>query len=305
LSRTLNLTCAGFLGASRLLSVLMPLSSGLMSDTAGGTAQPILHVPTGDGAVVLSMFAIVTWEHDGSTYALRWRNRNPLSVYRQCYFYRIAECFYGFPHPTPVPVPSDAPTIPCKPSKLLVHPLNVLEEGSSGRFYNFENEDFLYEAPTYRHLLVQDSGPLRFYDLNMEHATSETNIEMVRASDVRIYSLKTEGAWRDITEGSPKGDHNPDVALWLRNCSDVLVSSWGGNGRPRLAGSSYPPGFAQYPPSLIRVEDSCPITFANLVDQFQFAPDDDWNFVYDKYGGVEKLTAHCERPVLYKRDHCH
>ena len=98
-------------------------------------------------------------EHDGSTYALRWRNRNPLSVYRQCYFYHITECFYGFLI-TPVPVPSNTPTIPCKPSAILAHPLNImLEGGSPGRFYNFENEDFLYEAPTYRHLLVEDSGP--------------------------------------------------------------------------------------------------------------------------------------------------
>jgi hypothetical protein len=42
----------------------------------------------------------------------------------------------------------------------------VLSDGAAGHFYNFENEDFLYEAPEYRHLLVRNtSGPLRFYNM--------------------------------------------------------------------------------------------------------------------------------------------
>ena len=48
----------------------------------------------------------------------------------------------------------------------MVHPLIVLSDGAAGHFYNFENEDFLYEAPEYRHLLVRNtSGPLRFYNM--------------------------------------------------------------------------------------------------------------------------------------------
>ena len=38
-----------------------------------------------------------------------------------------------------------------------------------------------------------------------------------------------------------------------------------------------------------------------LVDQFQFAPDDDWNFVFEQHADAHTLTAHCERPVLYGR----
>jgi hypothetical protein len=65
-----------------------------------------------------------------------------------------------------VPVPYTAPTIPCAPQAALAHPLIVLADGAAGHFYNFENEDFLYEAPQYRHLLVKNtSGPLRFYNM--------------------------------------------------------------------------------------------------------------------------------------------
>ena len=65
-----------------------------------------------------------------------------------------------------MPVPASSPTIPCRPQADLAHPLNILGDGAAGHFYNFENEDFLYEAPLYRHLLVQDTvGPLRFYNM--------------------------------------------------------------------------------------------------------------------------------------------
>ena len=55
-------------------------------------------------------------------------------------FYRICECFFGFPNPTPVP--HENATIPCKPNATLSHSLNLLDNGASGKFYNFENEDF-------------------------------------------------------------------------------------------------------------------------------------------------------------------
>ena len=92
------------------------------------------------------------------------------------------------------------------------------------------------------------------------------------------------------------------VGLWVRNCTGVQLTSFGGNMRPMASGSAYPPGYAQRPPSILRVEDSRALLLANLVDQFQFAPDDDWNFVYERVGEAETLTAHCERPVLFTRE---
>jgi hypothetical protein len=63
--------------------------------------------------------------------------------------------------PRPVGVYNDThsairtPTIACKPSAIMAHPLNTIS--GSIKAYNFENEDFLYEAPDYRHLLVADN----------------------------------------------------------------------------------------------------------------------------------------------------
>jgi hypothetical protein len=41
-------------------------------------------------------------------------------------------------------------------AKALGHPLNVIRGSIAA--YNFENEDFLYEQPGYRHMLVVGSA---------------------------------------------------------------------------------------------------------------------------------------------------
>ena len=39
-----------------------------------------------------------------------------------------------------------------------------------------------------------------------------------------------------------------------------------------------------------------------MVDQFQFQPDNNWNFILDVGQDRQQvLTASCERPVLYER----
>ena len=76
--------------------------------------------------------------------------------------------------------------------------------------------------------------------------------------------------------------------------------SHGGNARPPKTGSSYPAGFAQYPPSLYRITNvSRDVVLTNLVDQFQFPPESEWNMVYSDSGGGF-LTPQCDRPALYK-----
>eukprot|EP01043_Picozoa_sp_COSAG02_P029316 COSAG02_NODE_1819_length_10773_cov_6.699550_1_plen_639_part_00 len=133
LSNTLVMEQGGALaliGVSRTLSVLMPISDGIGSSE---TPLPLLSVTNPDDRIVLTMFTMVTWEHLDNTWALDWRNHNHRSTYRQNYFYRITECLYGFPHPTPVPVRN--PTMPCKPEASLLHPLNRI--AGSIRAYNF------------------------------------------------------------------------------------------------------------------------------------------------------------------------
>ena len=54
-------------------------------------------------------------------------------------------------------------------------------------------------------------------------------------------------------------------------------------------GKSYPSNFKQYPPSLYRIENTCPFTATNLVDQISFPKDNMWNFVYEYHDGGSKM----------------
>eukprot|EP01050_Picozoa_sp_SAG11_P018687 SAG11_NODE_2865_length_2891_cov_1.325931_2_plen_318_part_00 len=306
ISRTLNMTAGGattIIGVARHLSVLMAASDGLVKDAAESTdgSAPILRVSNADARMLLSMFTIVTWEHLANTWALDWHNHNAKSVYRQNYFYRITECLYGFAPNGSVssPVPVRHPTMPCRPLAVLKHPLNVVSGSIAA--YNFENEDFLYEDPKYRHMVVRDNLPtdqVSFYQANFEHASSEANMEIKNAHNVAIYAFKSEGEWNDLIAHG--GQHSPCVSVWIHNSSSVQIFSHGGNARPPASGTKYPPKLAQYPPSLYRITgDSCNVTLTNLVDQFQFGGFD-WNMVYDE-AGATYLTPPCDRPALYMR----
>ena len=75
------------------------------------------------------------------------------------------------------------------------HPLNLLENGASGKFYNFENEDFLYEAPEYRHLLVEHGNEFCLVE-QVGKAEVEATVKRWRAadSDVRILKFQRDAA---------------------------------------------------------------------------------------------------------------
>lgn len=110
--------------------------------------------------------------------------------------------------------------------------------------YMVHFEDSTSEAATYRHVQVSQLGShlVEFYHLNTEHAESDANTEIADTSaTVRIYGLKSEGRY---------------AALWvhsLRPGADVTLYGYGGNACPFPATSSYPAGFLQVPPSLMRV----------------------------------------------------
>jgi len=95
---------------------------------------------------------------------------------------------------------------------------------------------------------------------NFEHASSEANAEFRNASNIFVYSLKSEGEWRDLIYHGAL--NNPGVALWVRNCSEVQllparlflcfcaiyhavqvnIFSFGGNARAMATGRTYPQG---------------------------------------------------------------
>jgi hypothetical protein len=71
-----------------------------------------------------------------------------------------------------------------------------------GAFYSYaSDEDILYTAHTYRHVLIQGltgvatpTSRLRFYFMNVEHTNAEANVEVLDSSFVDIYSSKGEGS---------------------------------------------------------------------------------------------------------------
>ena len=306
ISRTLTLAPGGataLLGVARTFSVLMAASDGLVKDAAGSPdgAAPILRVTEPSARIVISMFTIVTWEHLSNTWALDWQNHNPLSVYRQGYFYRITECLYNFnPNGTVVnAVPSRTPTMPCRPLAVLVrlpwaffgpgflphipclrfegaggqhlwwllllcgriafcssfsmvfflssiaegpthlslalccagellfalpsawcavclscvaqaHPLNVISGSISA--YNFENEDFLYEAPKYRHMLVQNNRPTDRVTFYQAGQSQTINMLLFTPSSLPSSSTHME---RHGKEGM-QGINAPSSCAWRR-----------------------------------------------------------------------------------------
>jgi hypothetical protein len=64
---------------------------------------------------------------------------------------------------------------------------------------------------------LDSDGKLR---RNFEHASSEANAEFQSSSNLHVYSFKSEGEWRDLIYHGAL--NNPGVALWVRNCSQVL-----------------------------------------------------------------------------------
>ena len=272
------------IGVARTASVLMPTSHGFGgSSSAGSSPQPLILVPDADGHTVVAYLTGALWESQDSVYAMQWNNHNHLSAWRQNYFYRTTECLYGFPHPTAEP--QRTPTMPCAAAATMHHPLLVVS--GSGKFYNAENEDFLYEAPSYRHMLVARNAPsdrVHFYQGNFEHASSATNMEVLNAHNVHLYSFKTEN---DMYGGHTEFG----LGLMITNSRGVRVYGHGGNAMPSTGESN----------ALYLIENSTDVRIINVVPQHEFEhdPTRSNSLIFDKTtnGGVR--TPECSRPALY------
>jgi hypothetical protein len=128
-------------------------------------------------------------------------------------------------------------------------PFAEISGAGGGRWYETYNCKHENQGSGYRHLLVANTTePLRFYQLNPEHARPgsvtraggpEPQIELRNVSDVSIYGLKAEGNY---------------PALWILDSERVRVTGYGGN-------ASAIPGQA-----IIRVARSRDFSAANLVD---------------------------------------
>jgi hypothetical protein len=171
----------------------------------------------------------------------------------------------------------------------------------AGNFYVFHSEDCCHVSASYRHLLVTGAGPNRFYHLNTEHAIADANTEIRGATDVQIYGFKCEGWF---------------VGIWIRDSTNVLLSGYGGNACPKGPFE----GFANYTPSIFRVEQSSNITLANLISYntkstlggaaagspsaagvIKCLDPDQWLTVFESFAGKNTTTRPLDRPVLWTR----
>ena len=146
LSRTLVLSRdhGALVGVGRTSSVLVAGSSSLH-------AGPVLRV-VGRGFVLFQVEYVTLWQIP-DVWLLDWQTST--GFWRQAHGYRTCDLFSETPPPKVGPSCAGYPSELRAKSVELDRPLSVIIGG--GRFYTFYIEDWHYQGPNYRHLLVDGS----------------------------------------------------------------------------------------------------------------------------------------------------
>ena len=133
-------------------------------------------------------------------------------------------------------------------------PLNLMVGHGGGQFYNFYQENWDSQGPAYRHLLVNGTDTRwSCYHCNTEHSQGEANLEISGTTGaIKIHGFKAEGNYAQV---------------WVRDATSFWLQGYGGNASPFPFNCTYPPGYAQYPPSLLRVERTQRLLIANVITQ--------------------------------------
>jgi hypothetical protein len=186
-----------------------------------------------DELTVVSGLSLLVWRHLNRTFACEWLAAN--GIWRRAHTNRVD-------------------FTPNRPMAYYNRPLNTISDRGGGSFYNFYQENWDGQGPLYRHLLVNHtSGALSCYHCNTEHSQGEANLEIVGATGpVRIYGFKGEGNYAQI---------------WVRDSTDFFLGGYGGNASPFPFRCQYPPGFANYTPSILRLENVSRAVLGNLIVQ--------------------------------------
>eukprot|EP01052_Picozoa_sp_SAG31_P030712 SAG31_NODE_3174_length_4587_cov_7.232843_2_plen_1013_part_00 len=270
LGRTLTLQPGNRLvGLGQTLSVLMPLTTGLLGGGNSTHPQPLVRTTEGVAAT-LAFIGLVSWWHL-PVFTLEWRSKGGL--WRSNYETRVCECLWLSDYSNR--------TNTCQLAMKLSHPKTLVQ--GTGSFVNYvSDEDILMtDHVFYRHLLAKNLGShsnpadrLRFYELNLEHGQSQANMEVNNASHVDIYGVKLEGS---------------TPILWIRDSYEISLFGMGGsgdsfpncdssqNGTRRFAGRplcplrlrwdyNIPDDFEHYNFSTIRVERTPKYRLVNLIN---------------------------------------
>lgn len=129
-------------------------------------------------------------------YALRWRaGRN--SVVRNVY---------------PIREPSHPHGV------AMGHPMVKIDHTGGGKWFNNVLLHWWDQSPSYRHLLIENTTePLVFYMLEPQHGRSEFMVEIKNASNVDVFSIKSECDFNIVK---------------MDNCSNIRIFGYAGNGMP-------------------------------------------------------------------------
>ena len=298
LTRTLVLSRPGgsLVGVGRTASVLTVAASGFVGES-------LLKI-VGPNTTLFQLEYISFWRV-ADVYLLDWQS--PSGVWRQAHGYRTCDLFVTDPPPTVGPSCAGYPSAERDKAVALDRPLSVISGG--GRFYSFYVEDWHFQGPGYRHLLVNNSHHgVALYHINPDCGRGDATVEVRNSSVVSIFGMKSEGNF---------------CQLWLRQSSQVLYTGFGGFASPFGIDQGYPKPYAQYTPSMIRIENSSYVTLANLVGACRIGCQKPNETCDDAFGGVgvspakwsfvmwqsgvgagtaseERLTPALERPVVFK-----
>ncbi|HUU92402.1 MAG TPA: glycosyl hydrolase family 28-related protein, partial [Phycisphaerae bacterium] len=276
LSQTLRLgPKTRLVGVGQHLSLLF---TGKAEGDFADAKRPRPIVGTVDDAAaetVMAFCGVLCPSHVPGAYAVEWR-AGRRSVVRSCLFMRRS--LHGFSRP-----PEGAGSQPPVTSTVQIR------GHGGGRWYNFEGAARTPQVDDYRHLLVEGTEPLHVYQLNVEYARSNAEMEIRGARHVSIYGLK--------------GEYNEPI-LWIRDSDHVRVFGYGGNA-------------AAFPgKSLFLVERTPNLLLANVVDHPRLSgsgsPNESsgvgvdpgkWHMIVEHPpGGADTIrTRPMDRPVLYKR----
>jgi hypothetical protein len=93
------------------------------------------------------------------------------------------------------------------------------------------------------------------YHCNAEHSQGEANLEISGTTGaIKNHGFKADGNY---------------IQVWVRDAASFWLQEYGDNAAPFSFNCTYPPGYAPYPPSLLRVERTPPLVIANVITQLK------------------------------------
>jgi hypothetical protein len=228
---------AALVGVGMIYSNIVPHPSIAPAPVNGEEPWPLVETSAGqqDHSSIVGLSFLV-WRHTNATYAFKWQSGGGL--WRRAHFNRVdlgpgtyEQVYWN-------------------------QPLSLMVGHGGGNFYNFYQENWDFQGPKYRHLLVSGTdSPWNCYHCNLEHSQGESNLEISGAkAPIRLHGFKGEGNY---------------VQVWVRDSADFQLTGYGGNASPFPKDCYYPPGYAMYTPSILRVERTPKVLIANIVVQNQ------------------------------------